>query len=237
MDRKRLINALSGLLSSALNGKPDAHKMSGMEFYFQGLGGLKLSITETAKLEEAADFLLKHFPRVARRSILAEVQKFCCEFIPELQMEGHAHSIWAKLPKFLDRLDSLQTQSTSVYVQVAGINLKIPEWTFGPATFMRGDHRTIDQDRLQITRSDGTKPEPLDPNIVVVYIKLAGETDFAREHATERIQQILDCIQFLSLPENLGSWKGDIREFRLLCSEPSLPVSSAIWTLSSQGPT
>lgn len=236
--RQKLINALTGIVLQALSDSPErASQEAARIFSFAGLGELILSHAEVEKLEEAADLLHEANPRVGRKSIVAELQRACCRLIPHMTGGIQPSAITAEIPNLLDTLDALENQSTTVYVQVAGVDLKLDEWLFGPAKFLHGTHAEIEAERTQITTIDGLVPVALDPTVVVVQMKLAGETTFAKQHAGERIQQVLDCIQFLSLPENRGSWDADIQHFGLYRSEPIPLVSSKVWSFSSKGPT
>ncbi|NBV22632.1 MAG: hypothetical protein EBS05_12045 [Proteobacteria bacterium] len=199
---------------------------------------MTLSHAEVEKIEEAAEYLRKVYPRIGRKSILDEIQKVCCRLIPQMTSGSGTAAIAHEVPKLLGSLDVLESQTTTVYVQVAGIDLKLEEWSFGPAKFMHGNHPELEGERSQIRTLDGMEPSPLDPATVVVQMKLAGETDFAKHYAGERIQKVLDCVQFLSLHENRGSWDAkDLTHFGLFRSEPIPMVPSMVWSYSSKGPT
>ncbi len=237
-EHQKLVNALTGILRDALSGDQDpAPHDSGMYFEFKGLGGLRLSREESEKMNEAADLLVEAYPRVARKSILNELQRFCCRFISVMEAGSREFPIPHKLPELLNLFDLLQSQSTTVYIQVAGIDLKVDEWVFGPAKFMRGNHPDVDSERLQIMTLEGHVPKPLDPKNVLVQLKLQGEPVYARDHAAERVQEVLDCLQLLSLSENQGSWESPNTGFYLRCCEPIPLVSARIWSFSSKGPT
>jgi len=238
VNKEQLINALVPIIHAALSGDPDvARAETATQFFFKGNGSLTLSHAEAAKLREASILISRVFPKVGNRTRDQELNRFCCRFIPELKAGIQRESIAAALPVLLDCLQSFSEDSTTVYVEACGLDLQLPEWIFGPARFMKGDHPEIETDHSQIITSDGHRPDPLKADQIVAQIKVQGEADYAVDTVVNRVGEVLDVIQFLSLRENPGSWEADGLCFGLYCCEPIPPISSSIWSLTSRGPT
>jgi len=238
MNKQQLINALVPIIHAALSGDPDkARAETATQFFFKGTGSLTLSHAEAAKLREASTLISRFFCKVSDRTCDRELKRFCCRFIPDLEAGVERASIAAALPDLLDRLQSFSEDSTTVYVEVCGLDLQVPEWVFGPARFMKGDHPDIEADYSQIITLDGHKPDPLKAGQIVAQIKVRGEAEYAVDTVVKRVGEVLDIIQFLSLRENPGSWEPDGLCFGLYCCEPIPPISSSIWSLTSRGPT
>ncbi len=238
MNTQELVNALVPRIHAALSGDPDvARAETASQFFFPGTGTLSLSHAEAAQLREASILISKFFPKVSEDTCDRELKRFCCRFIPELQAGVERASIAAALPDLLGCLESFTQDFTTVYVEVCGLDLQLPEWTFGRARFMKGDHPEIESDHSQIISLDGHKPDPLKPAQIVAQIKVQGEADYAADEAVKRVGEVLDVLQFLSLRENSGSWKPDGLCFGFYCCQPIPPISSSIWTLTSRGPT
>lgn len=233
-----LLNALVPLIHDALSGDPEvARTEKAAYFSFADIGGLILSHAEAANLREASALLCREFPKVSSRTCDHELHRFCCRFIPQLGSGVEREPIARALPEFLDHLQSLSDDSTTVYVEVCGLDLQVPEWFFGPARFLKGDHPDVEADHSQIVTLDGRKPDALKPDQIVAQIKVVGEVEYAGEQSAKRVADVLDVIQFLSLSENPGSWEPDGLCFGLYCCEPIPPISSNTWTLTSRGPT
>jgi len=210
MNKQQLINALVPIIHAALSGDPEiARAETATQFFFKGNGSLTLSHAEAAKLREASILISRVFPKVGNRTRDQELNRFCCRFIPELKAGVRRDSIAAALPVLLDCLQSFSEDSTTVYVEVCGLDLQLPEWIFGPARFMKGDHPEIETDHSQIITSDGHRPDPLKADQIVAQIKVQGEADYAVDTVVNRVGEVLDVIQFLSLRENPGSWEAD----------------------------
>jgi hypothetical protein len=218
MNKQQLINALVPIIRAALSGDRDiARAEAATQFFFKDTGGLTLSHAEAAKLREASNLISRVFPKASHRTCDQELKRFCCRFIPELKAGVQRASIAAALPDLLDRLQSFSEDSTTVYVEVCGLDLQVPEWVFGPARFMKGDHPDIEADYSQIITLDGHKPDPLKAGQIVAQIKVQGEADYAVDTVVKRVGEVLDVIQFLSLRENPGSWEPDGPCFGLYC--------------------
>ena len=238
MNRQQLVNALVPIIYAALSGDPDIARAEGAtQFFFIDAGSLTLSHSEAAKLREASILLSRVFPKVSDRTRDQELNRFCCRFIPDLTTGIQRDSIARDLPELLDRLQSYSEDSTTVYVEVSGFDMQLSEWTFGPARFMKGDHPEIEADHSQITSLDGHKPDPLKSHQMVAQIKVLGEADYASDQVVKRVGEVLDVIQFLSLPDNPDSWKPDGLCFGLYCCEPIPPITTSIWSLTTRGPT
>jgi hypothetical protein len=237
-EHQKLVNALTGLIVDALTGpKEVSREEKAMMFsYADKGGGLLLSKTEAAKMQQASELLSAQFPKVSERTCMRELQRFCCSFISEINA-GQQLPVARQIPALLKLLESLGSHQTTVYVEVSGLDLRLPEWTFGPARFMSGNHVDVERDRLGIRTLDGQTPEPLRAEQLVVQMRLEGESQYAQDSAKERVQQVLDVLQFLSLKENPGSWDADLAHFGLFCCEPIPVVSTNIWAFSSDGPS
>jgi hypothetical protein len=237
---KKLMRALIPLIRGALSGNRQiAQRESAMQFSFRGVGGLTLSHDEAKKLREAVVLFRKTFPKVSEKTCANELRRFCCNFLSEVEATGsvQAVTIAHAAPTLIRRLKSFQKDSTTVYVEVCGIDLGVRQWKFGPTLFMRGDHSQIEKDRLTVTSADGTQSPPLRKTQILVCMQVQGESEFAVEYVAERVQEVLDVLQFLSLPENPGSWDGNALTCALYCCEPIPIISSPIWLLTSRGPT
>lgn len=238
MNKRQLVNALVPIIHAALSGDPElAAAERASYFFFKDTGGLTLSQAEATKLREASALISRFFPNVGNRTCDQELKRFCCQFLPEIKKGVQPISISMALPELLDRLQSFSEDSTTVYVEVCGLDLRLPEWTFGPARFMKGDHLEIEADHSQIVTLDGRKPDSLKANQLVAQIKVQGEAEYAADTVVNRVIEVLDVIQFLSLPENPYSWESNGLCFGFYCCEPIPPISSSVWSLTSRGPT
>jgi hypothetical protein len=192
MNKQELINALVPIIQATLSGDPDvARAENATQFFFKNSGSLALSHAEAAKLREASLLISRVFPKVSDRTRVQELKRFCCRFIPELKAGVQRDSIAASLPILLDRLQSFSEDSTTVYVEVCGLDLQLPEWIFGPARFMKGDHPDIEADYSQIITLNGHKPDPLNADQIVAQVKVQGEADYAVDTVMKHVVRCL----------------------------------------------
>ena len=219
MNKQQLINALVPIIHAALSGDPDkARAETATQFFFKGTGSLTLSHAEAAKLREASTLISRFFCKVSDRTCDRELKRFCCRFIPDLEAGVERASIAAALPDLLDRLQSFSEDSTTVYVEVCGLDLQLPEWIFGPARFMKGDHPDIEADYSQIITLDGHKPDPLNADQIVAQVKVQGEADYAVDTVVKRVGEVLDVIPLVGMIKAAGSaqFSATVSRFSLL---------------------
>ncbi len=227
--KKKLINRLVPLLKSAILSPtiPDKDNI-GMTFNFRGLGGFTLSHEEAKAFREATEILSEAFPKVGLKTCANELERFCCRFIPQLQ-QGLGIPIGQEIQSLLTLLESLQQHQTVVYVQVSGFNLLIPQWQFGAAIFMNGNHDEIEKARMSIKSVGVNNPNPLPPDAIIVRMELNGYADYALKHARNRVEEILDVLQFLTIRENRGAFEDTIGGFSFYACEPVPILQTPVW--------
>ena len=228
--RQKLINQLVPLLKTSILSPtiPDKGKI-GMAFMFNDIGGFTLSHEEARVFQKATEILSEAFPRVGIRTCENELERFCCRFIPQLLQGAVDIPIGQEIPSLLTLLESLQKHRTIVYVQVCGFELRLPQWNFGPAVFMHGNHEEIEKARMSVKCAGGTNPNPLSPDVIIVRMELNGYADYALAHAREPVEEILDVLQFLTISANRGAFEDSVMGFSFYACEPVPILQTPVW--------
>jgi len=202
----------------------------GMTFLI-GEKGWSLSPEEAKLFHDAVLVLATGFPRVHRKTCSRELERFCCENIPR-----HGAAFEVAVPTLLSRLDELGCINNTVYIEISGIRLELPEVDVGPVKIIPSTHRDIDEHRLTIKDINGNYPPPVDANVLLAMAKVTGEPQFAKEVALDQAQTALDCLQVLSIQENHAAFENSFG-FVLVCSEPMPLICCRRWVYSDIGPT
>ena len=228
--KQKLINRLVPLLKTSILSPsiPDKDNI-GMAFSFKDMGGFTLSHEEAKAFREAVEILSKAFPKVGFKTCGNELSRFCCRFIPQLQQGIVDIPIGQEIPSLLTLLESLQKHRTVVYVQVCGFELRLPQWEFGSAVFMHGNHDEIEKTRMSVKGAGGKNPNPLAPDAIVVRMELNGHADYALMHVRERVEEILDVLQFLTISKNRGAFEDTVSGFSFYACEPIPILQTPVW--------
>lgn len=228
--KQKLINRLVPLLKTSILSPsiPDNDNI-GMAFSFKDMGSFTLSHEEAKAFREATQILSEAFPKVGFKTCANELERFCCRFIPQLQQGTVDIPIGQEIPSLFTLLESLQKHRTVVYVQVCGFELRLPQWGFGSAVFMHGNHDEIEKARLSIKDAGGKNPNPLSPDAIVVRMELNGYSDYALKHARNRVEEILDVLQFLTISKNRGAFEDTVIGFSFYASEPIPVLQTPVW--------
>lgn len=228
--KQKLINRLVPLLKTSILSPSIPNKDNiGMAFSFKDMGGFTLSHEEAKAFQEATEILSEAFPKVGFKTCGNELARFCCRFIPQLQQGAVYIPIGQEIPSLLTLLESLQKHRTVVYVQVCGFELRLPQWEFGSAVFMHGNHDEIEKARLSIKDAGGKNPNPLSPDAIVVRMELNGYSDYALKHARSRVEEILDVLQFLTIRKNRGAFEDTVLGFSFYACEPIPILQTPVW--------
>lgn len=199
--------------------------------FTHGEHGWKLCRDEARLFEQAVGTLDAAFPKVHLTTCTRELQRFCCERIqqPDAAFEQHLAELFA-------RLDMLSGVDNVVYLEVAGIQLELEDWSLGPVRFIHSEHPEIDRLRQSIQDINGQSPPPVDPALVLACMEVKGEPEYAMHEAVARVQWALDCLQALTLPENPAGIHGGYG-FTLAYAESLPDISCRHWMYSSIGPS
>ncbi|MBU0715303.1 MAG: hypothetical protein KJ964_08100 [Verrucomicrobia bacterium] len=202
----------------------------GMTFQFREKGW-SLSPEEAELFHDAVRVLASAFPSVHQKTCSRELERFCCEHIP-----GHGVAFEAAVPSLLSRLDELGRINNTVYIEISGIRLELPEIDVGPVKIIPSTHCDIDKHRLTIKDINGNYPPPVDAGVLLAMVEVTGEPQFAKEVAQDQAQTALDCLQVLSIQENHAAFENSFG-FVLACSEPMPLICCHRWMYSDIEPT
>lgn len=201
-----------------------------MTFQF-GDRGWSLTPEESRSFHDAVLALATAFPRIHQKTCERELERFCCERIPQ-----HGAVFEDGIPDFLLHLDELSGIKNIVYVEVSGLRLEMDDVPVGPVRLISSEHPDVDAHRLKIKDINGNFPTPFDKGLTLARVEVRGEPQFAKDVARTQAQTALDCLQVFSIQENHAAFE-DSFGFVLACSEPMPLVSCRRWMFSSLKPT
>lgn len=233
----RLIEEVAHLLRQCIPGKGSpAPGDLGMVFVFNDIeSGLSLSHEEAGLFHKIVDeHLAKNFPKAGPKTCLSLLQRFCSEVVKRHDINHIPFD--QELPVLLNRLREQDAAQNTIFIEVSGLNLMIPEWTFGRVTFMHGNHSSVEAERLKIETKDKQHPSPIPSDKIVARIETSGSQEYGSQSAHEKVEEVLDVLQFLSVQENYCAFRDSPHGFGLLCSTPVPSLAAGVWSLSTLGP-
>lgn len=228
-DHKRLSDQIIPILQRVFS-EQQSSSNPGMTFLY-GNTAWTLTPEESRLFHNAVLAVSSSFPKVHKKTCEKELKKFCCEKIP-----SHGVSFEQSIPSFIQALDRLSEIENVVFVQVSGLLLKVDDFEIGSIKFANSENSDANEFRLRIKDLNGLHPDPIESGKTLAKLKVWGEPEFAKEVATSRVQEALDCLQALSIQLNPAAFCNDIG-FDLSCSEPVPNVNRLTWTYSSIEPT
>lgn len=196
-----------------------------------GERGWSLSPEEAKVFHDAVRVLAAAFPKVHRKTCSAELERFCCDNIPT-----HGAAFETAVPNLLRRLSELGSINNTVYIEISGLRMELPEFDVGPVKIIPNSHHDIDDHRLRIKDINGNYPAQVDQGVLLGRVEVTGEPQFAKAVAQDEVQTALDCLQVLSIQENHAAFDDNFG-FVLSCSEPMPLLCCRRWMYSDRQPT
>ncbi len=202
-----------------------------------GNGSIGFFADESEVFDELAHTLFGAYSKISEKTCEAELKKTFAQLFVDRRKRNLERLTAARLSELYIKLSDWEAHRPLVYIEVSGLHFEGASWKFGPARLLRGNHSDIESLRTSIATKDGQKPDPIPEGTTVIEITSEGDAGYAKRVGKQRAQEVIDALQFLSLPENRDSWDAGIQRFviQLGAEEPFVRQNS--WCYSPNGPT